>query len=117
MAVWPVTLPTQVSWTGYQGAPRDNRIRTQMEAGPPKMRRRFRAGIETITCGQTALTKAQITTLQGFYETTLQGGTLPFDWVHPLTQAATSFRFAVPPSWQGRGPDAFDATYGLEILP
>lgn len=117
MAAWPGTLPQQVSWVNYEGSPRDGRVRTNMDAGPPKMRRRYTAGIKTIKCGQEALTKTQISTLTTFYETTLSMGTLAFDWVDPITQAAASLRFAEKPVWHGAGSDAFNVTYSLEILP
>ena len=117
MAVWPVGLPQQVAVTGYQGAPRDNRIDTKMETGPPKSRRRSTAAMEEITCGQELLTKAQIAILQAFYETTLLSGTLPFDWVHPLTGAAVSMRFGKKPTWTMRASDALDVSYLFWILP
>ena len=48
MAVWPVTLPQSVSWQGYARRIVDSRVRTQMDAGPPKMRPRYRATLSTL---------------------------------------------------------------------
>lgn len=116
MAIWPSTLP-QVAFQsmGYREMAPDIALRTQMDAGPAKVRRRFTAGVRnidfTIPCSA-----AEIATLDTFYVTTLQGGVLPFDWTHPRTGAAASFRFRGRPEYTDLGA-VFSARLELEILP
>ncbi len=46
--VWPPSLPQRPLAQGFSEQAPDTLIRTQMEAGPPKVRRRFTAGIRTM---------------------------------------------------------------------
>lgn len=49
MATWPSTLPPRPLATGYQIAPEDQTVRTDMEAGLARVRRRTRARNDRIT--------------------------------------------------------------------
>lgn len=113
---WPGTLPQAPDWSGYQETSPNVAIRTQMDAGPPKLRRRFTAGIRPFSM-QFLLTQAQVATLDTFYQTTLTGGTEAFDWTHPRTGAAASFRFVSPPQYSALGPNVYRATCQMEVLP
>jgi hypothetical protein len=116
-ATWPASLPQDPLAQGFSEQAPNTVIRTTMEAGPPKMRRRFTAGIRNIEC-QLRLTSAQTDTLDLFFETTLAGGSLSFDWKHPRTGATVTFRFVEPPSYGAvaRGT-LWWASLKLEILP
>jgi len=116
-AVWPASLPQEPLVEGFNERAPDTVIRTQMEAGPPRARRRFTAGIRHIEC-QVRLTPARVETLDAFFRATLAGGALPFDWTHPRTGAAATFRFVEPPSYApvARGT-LWQGTLRLEILP
>jgi hypothetical protein len=93
MAVWPASLPQRfLESPGVEEEAPDVMIETEMDAGPPKARRRFTAGFRMIR-GTVRISKAQRATLDTFWVTTLEGGTLPFDWIHPITLATASFRF------------------------
>lgn len=115
--VWPLSLPQRPLAQGFNEQVPNTLIRTQMEAGPPKVRRRFTAGIRTMDM-QLRITPAQVDALDVFYDSTLQGGALPFDWVHPRTGVAATYRFVEPPSYatMARGR-LWTATLKLEILP
>ncbi|MCW5698292.1 MAG: hypothetical protein KIT00_00435 [Rhodospirillales bacterium] len=91
-------------------------IRTQMEAGSPKVRRRFTAGIRILDM-HLRLNVDQVDTLDTFHDSTLQGGALSFDWVLPRTGAPMTFRFVEPPSYApiARGR-LWTATLKLEVL-
>jgi hypothetical protein len=116
MPAWPGTLPAAILVDGTQEQAPKNTIRTEMDAGPPKVRQRFTAGIRPIK-GSLKLTKAQVETLDVFYVTTLKSGSLRFDWTHPRTGAATEFRFTAPPSYTSQGQDTWTAQLELEVLP
>lgn len=97
MPAWPAALPA-LEIEGYRESPPNVVIRTQMDAGPPKTRRRNTANVRSIS-GVVTLTPAQLDTFNAFHDTDCAGGALPFDWVHPRTGAARSICFAQLPEW------------------
>jgi len=115
--VWPATLPQEPLAQGFNERAPDTVIRSAMEAGPPKVRRRFTAGIRLIDC-QVRLTPAQVETLDSFFDSTIAGGALSFDWKHPRTGAAVTYRLVEPPSYTpvARGT-LWQASLRLEVLP
>ena len=118
--VWPASLPAFVETDGFDDAFPETVVRTPMESGPAKQRRRFTAAPEPLRAGL-VLTKAQHDTLKTFFVTTCKGGSLAFDWVHPISQAAASYRFKAPPRvaplGQVAGLAMVKASLDLEILP
>ncbi len=116
MAVWPLTLPQSPSGFGYQERAPHHGMTATPDVGPVKRRPRFTAGIRTMTCS-IQLTAAEVAVLDAFYQTTLEGGTQSFDWVHPRTGAAVVFRYLEPPDYQAQGPLLYRATMKMEILP
>ena len=115
--LWPPSLPQRPLVQGYSERAPETVIRTQTEAGPPKLRRRFTAGVRRFEM-QLRLTSAQMDTLESFFDATVQGGALPFDWVHPRTGVITSFRFAEPPTYTpAAGGQLWTAALSLELLP
>ncbi len=115
--VWPLGLPQLVAVDGYREAPPDTALRTRMDAGPAKVRRRSTAGIRPLSV-QLDLDAAQVETLDSFYVEALESGALGFEWVHPRTRVATTLRFVRPPAYQPRGSDAaWRAALQLEVLP
>lgn len=114
---WPASLPQYVLTQGYAETAPKNAIRTEMAAGPAKVRRRTTADVRVIAC-QLRLTHAQRATLDGFYLTDTASGSLSFAWVHPVTRDSAEMRFVEPPLY---GPAAASthliASLKLEILP
>lgn len=113
--VWPASLPQILEIDGYDEAFPNAMLRTAMETGPAKRRRRFTAAPAPIK-GTLTLTVAQRATLKSFFETDLQMGALSFDWTHPVTGVTASFAFVSPPRIRGDSgflPVALD----LEQLP
>ena len=72
MATWPATLPPPEK-TGYQLAPTDPTIRTEMEVGLPRTRRRTAARDDRITVTW-KFTDAQMQTFRTFFNGDGQGG-------------------------------------------
>ena len=116
-SVWPASLPQEPLAQGYNEQAPNTVVRSAMEAGPPKLRRRFTAGVRSIEC-QVRLTPVQVDTLDAFFGSTVAGGALSFDWKHPRNGTAVTFRFVEPPSYTSlaRGT-LWQATLRLEILP
>lgn len=117
MATWPNTLPAYPEGENYQEQAPNTLIRTSMDAGPPKVRQRYTAGVRNFTMTW-MLTKAQVDTLDTFYVSTLAGGSLSFTGLnHPRKGTAATFRFVEPPSYAYLGPDTWRASTKMEILP
>lgn len=115
MAVWPLSLPQQVLASDYTEAADANTIRSDVDVGPAKVRRRYTAEVKVLQIGL-VLTAAQVVTLDTFYDATL-GAVDAFDWVHPRTLAAASLRFRSRPEYRAIGASYFRAAFALEILP
>lgn len=116
MATWPATLPQSPLLSGFEEQPPDTRLRTQMDAGPPKTRRRWQTGVRKLTV-DLLLSKDQVAILETFIFTTLEGGSLPFDWTHPRTGASTSFMLESIPKYSAVTHSLFQTSLSLEILP
>lgn len=114
MAIWPVTLPQRLLASDFEEIPPDLTIRTQMDSGAPKVRRRWSAAPRLFSC-RLLLTGAQTETLDAFYYTTLVGGFDAFDWLHPRTLAAGSFKLVGPPRYSAAGAGMFFVTLQLEL--
>ncbi len=115
-AVWPASLPQKMLAPGFDEQPPDERIRTPMEVGPAKLRRRTSAGVRPIK-GSIRCSLTQRATFDEFYRSTLSGGVLPFDWVHPVTQTAATFRFVEVPRYAMRTANLVEIALSLELMP
>lgn len=99
-AVWPLTLPQRGLARGYTETPDPSiTIRSSVEVGPAKLRPRHSVETRLFTI-PLVLTNAQFETLDGFWESTLAMGSLPFDWIHMRTLAAYSYQFRAYPEPQ-----------------
>jgi hypothetical protein len=116
MPNWPAGLPASPLLDSFKEKAEDTVIRTEMEQGPAKLRRRTTAGVRTLSASF-LVSKAQVVTLEDFYLTTLQGGSLPFTFTHPRSGASVSCRFVKPPEYAGSNGNYFKASVDLEILP
>lgn len=116
MSAWPGSLPQQFEQDGYQEAFPKATIRTEMDVGPAKLRKRYTAAIKPFT-GQMFMTPDQVEDLETFYETTTAYGSLAFDWEHPRTGAAVSCRFVGPPQLEAVEGGDFKVMIEIEVLP
>ena len=123
MPVWPGTLPNDAQY-GWSESPGDSLVRTQTDAGPAKLRRRFTSTPSSFSM-QFVLTKAQATRLIQFYENAsdaaiagTNGGALSITGLpHPRDNSAVTFRFLAPPVLTQTSFDVFRASLRLELLP
>lgn len=116
--VWPPSLPRAPRRDGYSEQGGANVLRTPMDAGPAKQRRRSRrpAPVQCVY----RLTADQVQTLTGFIDNTLRG-VARFGWPHPRTRQVVEAR--VVPAEQGLYTIApvragwWDVTLSVEVLP
>lgn len=113
-AIWPSSLPQYVLQEGYSEKLNNQTIESQVDSGPVKVRRRYTKQIRTFEVS-ILLTQSQFADFETFWQTTLAGGSLTFDWVHPLTRATLTFRFRNPaPSYVNVAGQYVRASFKLE---
>ena len=93
---WPGSIPQNVNLGGFGLEVGETLIRTEMETGPTKVRRRFTDSVDAVACSMW-LTLAQYTTFRNFYDVTLNGGAERFEFTDPITEVLTEYRFKTPP--------------------
>ena len=104
MSTWPGTLPQDLELQNFNEVLPDNLIRSEMDVGPAKVRRRTRANVG-LKAGQITCTAAQWTTLETFYNDTVAGGSLTFTW------GSDTLRFTGPPTRRAESPTLFLSTF------
>ncbi len=120
--VWPPLLPQAPRLTETEANPGDETLRTSMDAGPAKLRRRFSASPESLPMGL-IVTGLQTDDLLDFYRTACSGGSLAFQWRHPRTGQLVDMRWKSVPKFKPLAPRASDrseawlATFELETVP
>jgi hypothetical protein len=115
-ASWPIALPQIPLIEGYREQPGSQVIRTDMDAGPAKVRRRFTSEVRRFELSL-QLTADQMAIFDTFFTELCGGGATPFDWVHPRTGEAGSFRFVSEPTWQANWDDSWSVKFVIERLP
>ena len=116
LAAWPGTLPAAPLIDGMQETLPDTVLRTDMDQGPAKLRRRTTAGIRILTVSY-LLTHTQSDALESFYLDTLAGGALSFAYPHPRSRETVTCRFRKTPALAALNGSFFRAVLELEVLP
>jgi hypothetical protein len=93
MADWPTSIP--VTRRDYVETAPDRVIRSTMEIGPQKTRRRSSSAVRPVSF-RLFLTDTQIQTLDEFFDT---NDALAFNFADPRTQTVKRARFVEPPSY------------------
>lgn len=79
---WPTTLPQVPQFNGYKRSLPNNLIRSSMDTGSDKVRKRGRFKPEVVSATY-ILDNAQKTTLENFVHDSLAEGAICFNWPHP----------------------------------
>lgn len=115
---WPPQLQQLLSTDSFNYMFGETTIRSDMDVGPAKVRRRFTAGVDTLSCSiQMSYENFQI--LRDFFDVTLNGGVNQFEYTHPFTQELALFRMVGPPSLRplGNGGVEYEVSMKWEVLP
>lgn len=115
MALWPVELPPPALNT-LKEVPPNNLIRSSMDKGPAKRRRRTTANVRPISFDMMC-TPEQVELLDQFYVTDTYSGADDFDFTHPRTGAAVKAAFADGPQYGEVEGVLYRVTVSLEIQP
>ena len=110
-AIWPATLPQYVFVAGYKEGAAFEIKSFETDQGGPKTRAVARK--PTITVKLDTMTAAQKAIFDSFFAVTIKG-VLPFDWVHPVTQAVATFRILKNEDWSAVSGNLFSKTLTLE---
>ena len=89
---WPELLPSGMLAEGFTKQPQSNVIRTNMDAGPRKARRRYTARTVNFT-GRQIFDMAELAVFEQFYHNVLADGVLRFNFEDPVTGETSEFRF------------------------
>lgn len=116
MPDWPTSLPALPLAESYGETQAVTVIRTEMETGPAKARRRTTAGVSLLNLSY-ILSRAEAATLEEFFENELAGGALQFSFPHPRKAQTVGCRFRRPPALSPINGDYFRAGVELEVLP
>ena len=115
---WPASLPNIVypkADSGYQRQADSGVLRSQMDAGPPKMRARFSAVVVPVTITM-EMTSAQVSDLETFYWTTT-GRVNRWNWTDQLTGQSREYRFTDAPQYMPLAANWWRVQLKLEIMP
>lgn len=116
MAVWPFNSETKIETGSWNESPPDNTIRSKMEVGPEKIRRRTTANIRPVSFIMN-LNDAELDILDEFYTNDTFSGADEFDYIHPRTSDNVKARFADKPSYNDIIKGVYKVNISLEILP
>jgi len=109
---WPNTLPEWPVNNRFSIDPQELTVRSSMDTGPAKVRRRFTAAVYTIKA-QYILTSDQWATLLTFYE---DYPSTAFTYKRPDTGDNVDARFVKAPS-VSVDANSYRVTVELEVLP
>lgn len=112
MTAWPTSLPQTFEKTSAKIMKIDPAVRTEMEYGPFKTRRRTTLS-QNVFSGTMILSFSQYETLETFYDTTLDGGTGSFEFLHPFTGDTKTVLFASAIEYTPLGPNTIRASFSL----
>jgi hypothetical protein len=88
---WPELLPAALLINGLSKQPQNNVIRTSMDAGPKKARRRYTARAVKYS-GKQIFDAAELAVFEQFYHNVLADGVLRFNFTDPVTLETAEFR-------------------------
>jgi len=89
---WPELLPSGLLAEGFGKQPQNNVVRTAMDAGPKKARRRYTARTVKYS-GKQVFDASELAVFEQFYNNVIADGVLRFNFTDPVTQETAEFRF------------------------
>lgn len=117
MTDWPSSLPQGLAAQDFKYSLPDNTIRTQMDQGPDKIRRRTTSTPGTLD-GSMVMSSAQWEDLVAFFQTTV-AETGQFTFPNPYDEGATDItvRFRSSPEAVFFAPGKWRVSLSFEVMP
>jgi|DEB0MinimDraft_6_1074348.scaffolds.fasta_scaffold02869_2 hypothetical protein len=94
---FPASLQQKFNQAGFQLTFGDSAIETPNEVGPPKKRQRYTKEFDDLR-GTIELERTDYADFETFFKTTLAGGTLTFNYDHPISGVTGEYQFKGRPS-------------------
>ena len=117
MPTWPTTLPQEPRIDSSFETPPNLLSRTEMDAGPAKIRKRFTSGARKFEAGY-HFTPEMMTAWEDFYENYISDGALSFTYPHPRKWGTfIEVRLTEPPQYKHLGAGCYDVGLKLEKIP
>lgn len=113
MASWPSSLPQLPLVDGYQEQAGQNVIRSQVDSGPMKRRRRFTTSRDRFQM-VFEMESAELSIFKDFFRFTLAHGALSFDYQHPQELVPATFAFVGEPAYRCIGGTIWQVQCVLE---
>ena len=115
---WPASLQQKLNQADFSETLSNTGIRSETDIGLPKVRRRYTKGFEILACSVN-IERTDVITFRNFYDTTLNGGTLTFEFTDPFTDSLQEFRFIIdnPPQINIVGGNEFRLRMSWERVP
>ena len=107
---FPSGLQDKFNEAGFTNTLGDSSLSSSPDAGPPLKRRRYTKEYDRFV-GTINLNYDDYGTFKTFYTTTLAGGTLTFNFTHPLTGLESEFQFVNPPQISPIGGKEFRISF------
>jgi hypothetical protein len=111
---WPAGLPDCAGTYSEKAEPVT--VRTNVEEGPAKVRRRFTQRVVRAQVGM-QMHINQYDILDDFFYIQLNGGVGRFNFKHPWTGVASVWRMIESPDFSDMGPMAVQVTMVWELMP
>lgn len=111
--LWPTTLPACAE--AWEETDQPVTVRTNMDAGQPKVRRRFTRTLRSVRVSFT-MNFSQAMALRDFFEVDTQGGVLEHQFRHPFRNVVENFRFIEAPKISNLGALACSVSCAWEQL-
>lgn len=118
---WPLTLTRTPRVADLQEDAPEIVIRSEVDVGPAKIRRRFTGDRRRFTIGLD-LRRSEVETFDVWFREQTFGGALSFAWKHPRKGTAADFRFLSTPTYRpksprGDGSEWWTVSFEVEMLP
>ena len=116
MVAWPGTLPQSPLLDGYTEQGEEQVLRTAIDVGPDKLRKRATAVVTNVKFNM-IMDSSQLSTLENFYDNTLNGGTGVVDFTDPISNTTKQYRFIERYTFSAIGEGLYRVTLNWERLP
>ena len=111
-AAWALTLPQAPSADGFRVVYPSVVVRSSMDAGPTKQRRRVAWAKKTMVA-PFVMSPTQLTDFEEFYKNTVRAGTDVFEWTDPMRDVLGEYRIIEDPQIEA---DEYGLWYRVTIV-